>query len=95
MSQRFNSVALKQSVVSLTAATDAPLVAANPLRKYLALQNIGAGDATLAFDVAAVAGQGFLLAAGATLTFESTGMPINSIHAISTPGSTVVVVEGV
>lgn len=102
MSQRFNSVVLKQSVVTLTAATDATVVAANPLRKYLAIANIGTGLATLAFDAAATAGSGWPLAEaasageqGGAIIFEASAMPLNAIHAISTAGTTLVVIEGV
>lgn len=101
MSQRFNSVVLKQSVVTLTAAVDATIVAANPLRKYLAIGNIGTGLVTLAFNQAAVAGQGWPLGAaagagdqGGSITFEASAMPMGAVHAISTAGSTVVVLEG-
>lgn len=101
MSQRFNSVVLKQTVVSLTAATDTTLVAANPLRKYLAICNIGTGLVSLAFNVAAVAGQGWPLAEaassgeqGGSFIFEASAVPMGEIHGISTAGSTVVVIEG-
>jgi hypothetical protein len=102
MSQRFNSVVLKQSVVTLTATVDNTIVAANPLRKYLAIVNIGTGLVTLAFDQAAVAGSGWPLAAaggagqqGGAIVFEASALPMNAIHAISTAGSSVVVIEGV
>lgn len=102
MSQRFNGVTINQTVVSLTAATDTTLVAANPLRKYLAIVNIGTGLVSLAWNTAAVAGQGWPLTAagvagdqGGALIFEASAMPFGAVHGISTAGSTVVVLEGV
>lgn len=102
MSQRFNSVVLKQTVVTLTATVDNTIVAANPLRKYLAIINIGTGLATLAFDAAATAGSGWPLSEaasageqGGAIIFEASAMPLNAIHAISTAGTTLVVIEGV
>lgn len=101
MSQRFNGVTINQTVVSLTAATDTTLVAANPNRKYLAIVNIGTGLVSLAWNQAATAGQGWPLTAaasagdqGGALIFEASSMPIGEVHGISTAGSTVVVLEG-
>jgi hypothetical protein len=95
-------MAVKQSVVTLTAATDTQLVAANPMRKYLALVNIGTGLASLAFDVAAVAGQGWPLSAASTagdqggaIFFEASAVTKQAVHAISTAGTVIVVLEGV
>jgi len=95
-------MAVRQTVVTLTAATDTTVVAANPSRKYLAICNIGTGLASLAFDQAAVAGQGWPLSAagsagdqGGAIFFEASMLTRQAIHAISTAGSTVVVLEGI
>jgi hypothetical protein len=88
-------VSITQTVVALTAGADATLIAANPKRRFLAVANIGTNPATLAFDVAAVAGQGWPLAAGASFPWDGASVPTNALHAISTAGSTVVVLEGV
>jgi hypothetical protein len=79
----------------LTAATSRVLVANNPSRTFLALQNIGTGDATLAFNAAAVAGSGWLLqASGGGFSWDGLTVPTDEVRAISTPGSTIIVWEG-
>lgn len=92
---------IKQTVLTLTAATDTPLVVFNPMRKYLAIANIGTGLATLGFDAVAVANSGYpmspaasLGAQGGGLVWEAGAVPFNGIHAISTAGTTIVVLEG-
>lgn len=92
---------LRTTVVTLPAATSTALLPANPNRKYLCIQNVSTGDATLNFSATAVAGQGLVLSAGAAAggqgaawTWESTGVPQDAINAISTPGTVLVVLEG-
>ena len=91
-----------QTVVTLTATVDATIVAANSNRKYLAIININTGLATLAFDTAAVAGQGWPLSAaasagdqGGAVVFEASAITQQAVHAISTAGTTLVVLEGI
>lgn len=90
-------VAITQTVVTLTAATDTALNL-DPFDKSLCLQNIGAHDATLAFNgTAAVAGQGWDLSstAGANAKcWDSGTVPSGIVHGISTSGTTIVVLEG-
>src|SRR6188768_4168224 len=50
------SVLVTQTVQTLTAATDAALTGTGAGIRMLCVQNIGANPASLAFDVAAVAG---------------------------------------
>jgi len=104
MSSLPHGMSVVQTVVTLTAATNTTLVAANPLRKYLAVCNIGTGLVSLAFGTAsvAVAGSGWPLAAagsagdqGGALIFESSVLPMQAVKGISTAGSTVVVLEGI
>jgi hypothetical protein len=87
---------IHQTVKTLAAATSTQLVASNPSRTFLALQNIGAGDATLAFNAAAVAGSGWLLATAGSGGFSWDGLtvPTDEVRAISTPGTTIIVWEG-
>jgi hypothetical protein len=95
------SMQLRQTVVSVPAATDTVLVAFNPLRKYLAIANIGTGLASLGFDQVAVVNSGYPLAPAASLGAQGGGLvweagvvPLNGMHCISTAGTTVVVLEG-
>lgn len=95
-------MSIAQTVVALSAAQDTTIVAANPNRKYLAICNIGTSLATLAFDKAAVAGSGWPLGAadisggqGGAVFFEASGVPQQAVHAISTVGTTLVVMEGI
>jgi hypothetical protein len=94
-------VKIVPTVVTLSAATDAVLGANPNGRKYLCLMNIGANPLTLNFDAAAVAGQGWALDPGAAqgrqggwICFEASIVPRNVVHAISTLGTTVAVLEG-
>lgn len=91
---------ITQTVVTLPAATDTQLVAKNPYRHYLAIVTTGINPANIAFDAAAVASTGWPLAAaptvggqGGSIEFD-VSVPLNSIHAYSTLGTTVVVLEG-
>ena len=102
MSTLPRGMSVKQTVVTLTAATDTTLAAANPLRKYLAVCNINTGLVSLAFDKAAVAGQGWPLSGassagdqGGAMIWESSAVTTQALHGISTAGSTVVVLEGI
>jgi hypothetical protein len=94
-------VAISQTVVTLTANTDATLVPANSARKSLALITTGAGDVTLGFGGAAVLGQGWPLPAASASTKTGVPMlwelspPVGSVHGISASNTTVVVLEGV
>lgn len=91
-----NSFTVTQRVVTLPAGVSTIIAPAVFGRNYLALQNIGAGDATLNFDAAAVAGSGWYLAgSGGGFTWTNAeGVPANQVRAISTAGSTIVVLEG-
>ena len=96
------SVTVTQTVVALTANTDATLLAANPNRKFLGLMNIGTGQATLAFNGAATVNAGWILApynngavgAGGGLTWDAV-VSQDAIHAISATATTIVILEGV
>lgn len=92
---------IRQTVVSVPANTDTLLVAANPMRKYLAIVNIGTGAGTWGFDQAAVVNSGYPLTAAAAagaqgggLVWEAGVVPLNAIHLISAAGTTVAVLEG-
>lgn len=98
-----NGLTLTQTTVTLTAATDTTVVAANASRKYLALAVTNTGDVNgMTFDgTAAVAGTGWPLGGasvagkrGDGFVWEGDGVPTNAIHAISTAGTTIVVLEG-
>ena len=96
------SFSMRQTVVSVTTSSTV-LVATNPNRKYLALMNIGTADVTMSFDgTAAVAGSGWVLAAanaagsaGGGITWEASGVPIQSVNGIVATGtSNIAVLEG-
>lgn len=96
------SMSITQTVVTVPAATNTSLVVFNPLRKYLAIANIGTGQGSLAFDKTAVVNQGYPLAPAASLgaqggglLWEAGAVPLNGVNVISTAGTTVVVLEGV
>lgn len=85
----------KQTVVALAAGASTVLAAASSSRRFLGLQNIGASDATLAFDAAAVAGQGWLLpAGGGGFSWDGLTVPANEVRAVAAAATTVVVWEG-
>ena len=97
-----SGMSVTQTVQTLTATIDKTLVAVNPNRKYLAIANIGTGLVSLAFDTAAVAGSGWPIAPaagagqqGGEMVWEASSITTQAVHAISTAGSTVVVLEGV
>lgn len=86
---------IRQTVKVLAAATSTQLVANNGSRTFLALQNIGAGDATLNFNAAAVAGQGWLLTNSVGgFSWDGLTVPTDEVRAISTAGTTIIVWEG-
>lgn len=90
---------ITQTVRTLAAATPTLLVASNPRRKFLGLQNPGAGDVTLAFGdapgAALVAGLGWqLYASGGGFSWDGLTVPTEAVYGISTAASTVIVVEG-
>lgn len=88
-------VTITQTVVALSANDAASLIAANPLRRYLAIQVLAGGDVTLGFP-SAVAGAGWRLTAGGDpLIWGSASLvPLQAIGGISASGSTVVILEG-
>ena len=95
-----SSVPITQSVVTLAAGSDA-ILGSNTGRRYLCLMNIGTDLRTLAFDQAAVAGSGWALEGaaaaghqGGSMCWDGTSVAGSVVHAISTAGSTVVVLEG-
>lgn len=98
-----NWMTLTQTVVTLSANTDAPLIAANKNRVFLAISNVGTGLCNLSFTAnAAVVGQGWPLGAapasgdqGGALVFDGHAVPKGPVRGISQVGTTVVVLEGV
>ena len=96
------SVTVTQTVYTLTAATDKALnTVPTSGARMMCIQNIGTGLVTLAFGTAAVAGSGWGLNAaagagqgGGQLCWNSSTVPRDTLHAISTAGSTVVVLVG-
>lgn len=99
---RPGALTITQTVVTLAAATNTQLLAANASRRYLLIVNIGTGDAWLAFgSTAAVAATGYPLPAAAAAGGQGGGyscdastVPSGAIQAISTAGTTLVVLEG-
>ncbi len=92
-----NRMNVTQRVVTLPAGVSTALApAVTSGRNYLGFTNIGAGDAFLGFDATAVVNSGWpLYASGGGMTFTNAeGVPTNAVTAISTAGSTVVVLEG-
>lgn len=73
-----------------------------PSRSHLSLQNIGTGDLTVGFESAALtSGAGWVVPpaaangqAGGSLVFSDKTTPYDSVFAVSTAGTTVVVMEG-
>jgi len=90
------------TVVTLTAATSATLIASNSTRKGLRWQNIGANPATVVPGGSAAVvgngpnyngppqGTGFQ---GGGESFEGAAVPTNAFQAISTGGTTIIVWE--
>lgn len=91
-----NRTRLVQRVVTLAAGVSTEIAPAAIGRNYLGIMNIGTGDASLAFSATAVAGQGWLVASGGGgMTFTNAeGVPSNQVTAISTAGTTIVILEG-
>lgn len=90
---------IAQTILTLAAATDTTIASAGS-RRYLCVMNIGTGLVTLGFDQAAVAGSGWALTAagqvgdqGGSMCWESATVSASAVHAISTAGSTVAVLE--
>lgn len=88
---------MHQTVYTLDAATSTLIAAADNKRGFLAIQNIGTDDATLGLGAAAVAGSGWLLSSGGggyTWSEQRQFCPVGEVYAISTVGTTIVVMEG-
>lgn len=87
---------MKQTIYTLTAATSTQVAAASIGRRYLSIINIGATNpASLGFEGVAVAGSGWPLAvAGPPLTMQDNHTHAGAVHAISTAGTTIAVLEG-
>lgn len=86
-----------QTVYTLAAATATQIAVTNRARGYLEVVNIGANPATLGFANTITAGQGVpLYANGGSYYFgDNPAMaPAGEVWAISTAGTTLVVVEG-
>lgn len=89
---------------TLAAATSALVINQNSSRNYLLLQNTGLNPATFTFGSgAAVAAAGLSLdpasaagGQGGSIVFDSQfgNVPSDSVHAISTAGTTIVAIEG-
>ncbi len=95
------SVAVTQTVQTLTAATDAALTGTGPGIRMLCVQNIGTGLVSLAFGAAATAGAGYALNAaggagqgGGSICWSGDTVPRDVVHAISAAGSSVVTLVG-
>jgi hypothetical protein len=95
-----SSLPLTQTVVTLAAGVDATLGSSRS-RRYLCLMNIGTGLVTLGFDQTAAAGTGWAIEGasvaghqGGSMCWESAIVAQSTVHAVSTAGTTVVVLEG-
>jgi len=88
------------TVVTLSGNTATALVGRNINRQYLAIQNTGTGAVTITFQANPVIGAGLSLdpasgAGGQGGSWEwSASVPTQPIYAISSAGTTVVVIEG-
>jgi hypothetical protein len=90
--------------VALPAGVSKAVVPPNNERVYLLIQNTGVNPITISFGPAnAVAGNGLSLdgataagGQGGTISWDTQfgAVPQNPIHAISTAGSTIIVIEG-
>jgi hypothetical protein len=93
-----DSIHIVSTPVTLSAGTAAQLVAANFTRRLLTLQVTGTGAATFGFGHAPTAGAGLSLNAASSAGGEGGSYEVSnvgdSIWAISTAGTTVVVLEG-
>ncbi len=92
-----------QTPITLAAATPSgAIVAANNARVSLTIQNTGTGSASINFGSAATAGSGLSLdpasaaggQGGSRVWDGSDRIPSDAIHAISTAGTTLVIIEG-
>lgn len=96
-----SALLMRATSVTLVAATARLVVAANPYRQYLFIQNTGAtGPLTIGFDSTPTAGAGPSLdpatgagGQGGALEYINR-VPTNAIYAISTAGTTMTVIEG-
>lgn len=87
-----------QNVVALPANASTQLAGANPNRRGLELQNIGANPATVAMGTSATYGAGLILAAGTSNAggserFFTGAVPTNAVSAIATAATTMLVWE--
>lgn len=98
-----DNMSLRQTVVVLApgVAPAQPIIPVNLRRAYLLIENIGAADFNLGWDIAPAAGQGTTLSPGGLgrqggfLEFKAPcPIPTNAILAISATGSTIVISEG-
>lgn len=78
------------------ASTEIQLIAANPTRSYLLIQNTGGNDILLGFGAQPTTSgdNAIVLPASTQLDFPSGNVPMNEIYVISTGGSTFAVLEG-
>lgn len=95
------AAALTQTVVSLAANASTQIVAANAVRRYLAIVNIGIGNCNLGFAGSATVDSGFPLDAasaagrqGGGVVWDGAGVPSGAVHGLSFAGTSVVVLEG-
>lgn len=85
-----------QTSVALSANTSTQVVAANGLRKSLAVLNRGTSDADLQIGGPAAIGAGILLPAnGGGYVFEEGAVPNGALQVISPSATTIIVLEGV
>ena len=88
------TIAWTQTTVVLAAASSATLIAANPARRGLVFENIGANPATYLVGAGpAIVGAGRVLASAAFVDFSR--VTTQAFTAISTVGTTIIVWEGV
>lgn len=84
--------------MTLVAATGRLVVNANPYRQYLFIQNTGnGGPLTIGFDSIPTAGSGPCLDSATVASGQGGALEyINRVptNAISTPGTTMIVIEG-
>lgn len=94
------NMSLVQTVVTLSPGVVTSIIPRNALRNYLCIQNVGSNDLQFGFTNTLVAGNGTTLSPGGLgkqggfFLWERNWVPDNSIYAVSTTGTTIIVLEG-
>lgn len=91
-----------QTVHTLPAGTAVQIVGRNHLRRFLGVQNIGTGHATIGFSASVTAANGWAIGAALVLGQQGGSLTLgvgefihhDPVWAISTAGTTLVVLEG-